>query len=51
MYGIIHFFIFQIFTDDWASLTGPSVIPTSLLPPFSVSATSPNNHSAIFRFD
>ena len=36
-------------TDDWASLTGPSLIPSNLLPPFSVSATAPNQPSALFR--
>lgn len=35
--------------DDWASLTSPSLIPSNLLPPFSVSATVPNQQSALFR--
>ncbi|KAK4020172.1 period circadian protein [Daphnia magna] len=34
--------------NDWASLTSPSLIPSNLLPPFSVSATAPNQQSALF---
>ncbi|XP_046445918.1 period circadian protein-like isoform X1 [Daphnia pulex] len=34
--------------NDWASLTSPSLIPSNLLPPFSVSATMPNQQSPLF---
>ena len=42
-------FFLLILSDDWASLTSPSLIPSNLLPPFSVSATVPNQQSPLFR--
>lgn len=45
LFLFIHIFKIELL-DDWASLTGPSLIPSNLLPPFSVASGTPPHQSS-----